>query len=166
MEGVDIGILTALLAPALAGLLYGFLGIMFSFAAWLLAALMAMKLSGYFSPLLIPYFNPLLGSGIAFVVVFLIGLVLFSLLGRFIVRLLGRTGLTAADRFLGGVFGLSLGAAFVFALVFLAGFTALTEKDWWQDSLLIEPFQRLCVWGQRFLSEDMAAHHRYAPVAE
>ena len=161
MEGVDIGILVILFLPAIMGLLYGLLNVLFSVAAWIMAVVTATKLSGLFSPLLADYLEPVLRSVVAFAGVFIISLVIFTALGYFIVKLLGRTGLTAADRFLGFFFGIGLGGAIITILVFVAGFTAISKHEWWHEAVLIEPFQRVCVWGQRFLSEDIAVYHRY-----
>lgn len=161
MAGVDIGILVVLFLPAIMGLLYGLLNILFSIAAWIMAVVTAAGLSGYFSPLLDDYLEPVLRDVIAFAGVFIISLVIFTGLGYFIVQLLGRTGLTAVDRFLGFFFGIGLGGAIIIILVFLAGFTAVSKQGWWHEAVLIEPFERVCVWGQRFLSEDIAAYHRY-----
>ena len=164
MEGVDIGILVVLFLPAIMGMLYGLLNVLFSIAAWIMAAITATKLSGYFSPLLDDYLEPVLREIVAFAGVFIISLVIFTGLGYFIVKLLGRTGLTAADRILGFFFGIGLGGAIITILVFLAGFTAISKHEWWHEAVLIEPFQRVCVWGQRFLSEDIAMYHRYEVV--
>ena len=164
MEGVDIGILAVLFLPAIMGMLYGLLNVLFSMAAWIMAAITATKLSGYFSPLLDDYLEPVLREIVAFAGVFIISLVIFTGLGYFIVKLLGRTGLTAADRILGFFFGIGLGGAIITILVFLAGFTAISKHEWWHEAVMIEPFQRVCVWGQRFLSEDIAVYHRYEPA--
>ena len=161
MEGVDIGILVVLFLPAIMGMLYGLLNVLFSIAAWIMAAITATQFSGHFSPLLADYLEPVLRELVAFAGVFIISLVIFTVLGYFIVKLLGSTGLTAADRVLGFFFGIGLGGAIITVLVFLAGFTAISKHEWWHDAVLIEPFQRVCVWGQRFLPEDIAVYHRY-----
>ena len=166
MEGVDIGILVILFLPAIMGLLYGLLNVLFSIAAWVMAVLVAVKFSGWFSPLLDAYLEPLLRDVIAFAGVFIISLVIFTALGYFVVKLLGRTGLTAADRFLGFFFGIGLGGAILTILVFLAGFTAMSKQEWWHEAVLIEPFQRVCVWGRRFISDDIAVYHRYEPAPQ
>jgi len=164
VEGVDIGILVVLLLPALTGLIYGFLNIVFSIAAWVLAFGLSIKFGSYFSPLLTDYIDSILFRDIvAFAGIFIISLMIFTALGYFIVKLLGRSGLTAADRILGFFFGIGLGGVIITIIIFLAGFTALTEKPWWQNSILIEPFQHICIWGQRFLPENVAAYHRYGP---
>ncbi len=164
MEGVDIGILVVLCLPAIVGLLYGLLNILFSVVAWGMAILVAIKFSGYFSPLLGELLEPALRSVVTFAGVFIISLVIFTALGYFVVKLLGRTGLTAADRLLGFFFGIGLGGAIITILIFLAGFTSISKHEWWHEAALVEPFQRICVWGRRFLPEDIAVYHRYEPV--
>ena len=161
MAGVDIGILVIIFLPAIVGLLCGLLNIVFSIAAWIMALVTAAKLSSHLSPLLDNMLEPILTEVIAFASVFIISLVLFTGLGYFVVKLLGRTGLTVVNRILGFLFGIGLGGAIITILVFLAGFTAISEREWWHEAILIEPFQHVCVWGQRFLSEDIAVYHRY-----
>ena len=165
MAGVDIGILVVLFLPAIMGLLYGFLNVLFSIAAWIMAVVTAVKLGGYFSPLLDDYLEPVLRDVVAFAGVFIISLALFTALGYVVVKLLGRAGLSAADRLLGFFFGIGLGGAIIAILVFVAGFTALSKHQWWHESVLIEPFQRVGVWGQRYLSEEIAGYHRYEPAS-
>ena len=91
----------------------------------------------------------------------LISLIIFTVIGYFIVKLLGRTGLTAADRIIGLFFGFGLGGAITAVVIFLAGFTVAPQKPWWNESVLIEPFQHIAVWAHQFLPDDFAEHHRY-----
>ena len=162
MGGVDICILVGLLLPAVIGVIHGFLNIIFSIIAWILALGISIKFGAVFSPLLENYIETeLFRDMLAFVGLFIISLMLFSLIGYFIVKLLGRAGLTAADRILGFFFGFVLGGAIITVIVFLAGFTAVTGKDYWHNSLLIEPFQHISVWGSQYLPEDIASYHRY-----
>ena len=167
MQTVDIIVLIVLLLPALAGLFYGFLNILFSLAAWAIALGLAIKFGGQFAPLLQNYVHSeLIRDVIAFVGLFLVSLMLLTTLGYFIVKLLGRTGLTAADRMLGFLFGIGLGGAIIAVAVFLAGFTAVPREAWWGQSLLLEPFQRIGVWAERFLPANVAAYHSYDDAAK
>jgi membrane protein required for colicin V production len=162
VEAVDIVILAVLLIPGLVGLMYGFLNMIFSFISWVLAFGVAFKFSVYFSPLLAPLSeSELVRNLLAFAGLFLISLVLLTLIGYFIVKLLGRVGLTAADRFLGFFLGIGLGGAIITVMIFLAGFTALPEAPWWRQSVLIEPFERVCTWGRQFLPENVSKYHNY-----
>jgi membrane protein required for colicin V production len=90
-----------------------------------------------------------------------ISLILLSIAGYFIVKLLGRTGLTAADRIFGFLFGIALGGAIIAVLVFLAGFTAVPREPWWESSVLVQPFERMGVWARGFLPENVAQYHSY-----
>ena len=162
MQAADIAILVVLAIPALVGVLYGFLNILFSIVAWVLALGISAKFSDYFSPMLASYVDTvLIRDMLAFVGVFIISLMIFTALGYFIVKLLGRTGLTGADRILGLFFGMGLGIVIVSIVVFLAGFTAVPEKSWWDMSTLIEPFEHIAVWAHQFLPDNVAEYHNY-----
>jgi membrane protein required for colicin V production len=162
MQTVDIGILVLLALPAIIGVLYGFLNIVFSIVAWTLASVVAVKFSGYFMPMLANLTETvLLQKILAFTGIFIISLMILTAIGFLIMKLLGRTGLTGVDRILGLFFGFALGGVIVAVIVFLAGFTALPKEQWWQDSVMIEPFQLISDWGHQFLPEDIAKHHGY-----
>lgn len=162
MQTADIIILVVLALPALAGIVYGFLNIVFSMLAWALALGISAKFTPYFSPLLETAIEtPILRIILAFVGLFIISLVILTAIGFLIVKLLGRTGLTATDRILGLFFGMGLGAVMVVVVVFLAGFTAVPEENWWDRSLLLQPFERVSVWAHRFLPDAIAEYHSY-----
>jgi membrane protein required for colicin V production len=162
MQTVDICILVLLALPAIIGVLYGFLNIVFSIIAWTLASIIAIKFGAYFTPMLASLTDTvLLQKILAFIGVFIISLMILSGIAFFIMKLLGRTGLTGADRILGLFFGFGLGGFIVAVIVFLGGFTALPKEPWWRESILIEPFQLIADWGHQFLPEDFANHHGY-----
>lgn len=162
MQTVDILIIVVLLIPGLVGVMYGFLNIIFSIIAWVLAFGIAIKFSDSFSPLLEAYVDTLLiRNMLSFTGLFIISLMIFTALGYFIVKLLGRAGLTAADRILGFFLGLGLGGSIVTVVVFLAGFTALPAESWWKESILIEPFEHISAWGTQFLPESVSKYHSY-----
>ncbi|MEX2525531.1 MAG: CvpA family protein [Gammaproteobacteria bacterium] len=166
MSATDIVILAILILPALVGVIYGFLNILFSVIAWVLALGISMKFGDSFSPLLRNYIDtPLVRDVLAFIVLFIVSLMIFTALGYFIVKLLGRSGLTAMDRILGFLFGTALGCVIVVVSVFLAGFTSLPELDWWRESMIIEPFQRTALWAGQFLPDNVTEYHRYPATA-
>jgi len=164
VPGIDIGILALLLLPAILGLLYGLLNVLLSIAAWLLAVFVATEFSGWVSLLLAAHLEPLLRDIVAFAGVFIASLMAFTVLGHFVIKLFNRAGLTAVNRALGFCFGAGLGAALITVIVFLAGFTAVSKNAWWHEAVLLEPFQRIAVWGRDFLPADIAASHRYEPA--
>lgn len=162
MELVDIGILAAILIPALVGVLYGFLNIVISIVAWGVSFCLAVIFHDNLSPLLASYVETeILRDGLAFLTIFILCLIIFSALGFFMLKLVGRAGLTGMDRILGFIFGMGLGATLVSLLVFLSGFTGMTQTDWWQDSMIIGPFERVGEWGRQFLPDNIAAYHSY-----
>lgn len=162
MGVIDIVILVAILIPALVGVIYGFLNIVLSIVAWVIALGISVKFSSYFAPLLAAYVETeLLRNALAFIGLFMLTLMIFTGLGYFMVKLLGRTGLTAADRILGLLFGTGLGGAIVAVMIFLAGFTDLSSELWWQQSLLVKPFENTAVWGRQFIPENIAKYHHY-----
>lgn len=162
MATFDIIILVIMALPAIVGLMYGFLNIVFSLLAWILAMGLAAKLLPYSTPLLIDYVSSdELRAGLAFIISFIVLLMLLSGIGYLIVKLIGRAGLSAADRFLGLLFGMSLGLIIVNVIIFLAGFTAFPKDAWWQASRLAPAFQRVAVKASEFLPEGMAKYHEY-----
>lgn len=162
MQSVDIAILVILALPAIAGLMYGFLNIVFSLLAWVLTLAISVKFSHAFTPLLESSVStPVLRSILAFVGLFVISLILLTGIGFLIVKLLGRTGLTAADRMLGLFFGIGLGAIIVEVIIFLGGFTALPQEPWWDDSKVIKPFERVAIWSEQYLPESISKYHGY-----
>ena len=109
MQTVDIGIIVLLALPAIIGVLYGFLNIVFSIVAWVLASAIAVKFGAYFAPMLESLITAvLLQKILAFIAVFIISLMILTGIGFLIMKLLGRTGLTGADRLLGLFFGMQI----------------------------------------------------------
>ena len=162
MQTADIVILVVIALPALIGIIYGFLNIAFSLLAWALALGIAAKFTPFFSPMLgASIETPILRIMLAFTGLFIVSLVILTGIGFLIVKLLGRTGLTATDRILGLFFGMGLGAIIVLVVVFLAGFTAVPAETWWERSLLLQPFERVSVWAEKYLPESMAKYHGY-----
>jgi len=162
VHAVDIVIVAVLVLPAVVGAIYGFLNILFSLIAWILALGIAMKLYGTVSPSLESYVNiAILRDLLAFIALFIVSLLILTAVGYFLTKLVGRSGLTATDRILGFVFGVGLGGAIVTVAVFLAGFTSVPGSSWWHESVLIQPFQQVAVWAQRFLPANVVEDHRY-----
>ncbi|MEM6998454.1 MAG: CvpA family protein [Pseudomonadota bacterium] len=162
MSTADIVILCLIALPAIVGVFYGFLNIVFSLLSWAISLGLSIKLIPYFSPLLENHVDtPILRMVLAFIILFIICLLIMSGISFLIVKLLGKTGLTAADRILGLFFGMGLGGLIVLVIVFLAGFTAFPQELWWEESKLAEPFERISIWGSRYLPESVTEYHSY-----
>lgn len=73
---------------------------------------------------------------VAFLVLFIGVRLLMSLLMKAIDALIKASGLSLADRGLGGLFGLARGCLIVMAAVLLSGMTSIPQQDFWKDALL------------------------------
>ena len=109
MSTADIVVLCLIALPAIVGVFYGFLNIVFSLLSWAISLGLSIKLVPYFSPLLENYVDqPVIRMVLAFIALFILSLLIMSGISFLIVKLLGKTGLTAADRILGLFFGMAL----------------------------------------------------------
>ena len=167
MFTVDIVILCLVALPTVVGVFYGFLNILFSLLSWAVSLGLSVKLVPYFSPLLENYVNtPILRDALAFIALFILSLLVMTGISYFLVKLLGSAGLTAADRILGLFFGMGLGGLIVTVIIFMAGFTALPQEVWWEESKLASPFERISIWSSRFLPESINANLSYVQANE
>ena len=167
MSTADIVILCLIALPAIVGVFYGFLNIVFSLLSWAISLGLSVKLVPYFSPLLENYVEQdVIRMVLAFIACFILSLLIMSGISFLIVKLLGKTGLTAADRILGLFFGMALGTLIVFVIVFMAGFTAFPEENWWEQSKLAQPFERISIWSSQYLPESVSEYHSYEQTDE
>lgn len=162
MSTADIVVLCLIALPAIVGVFYGFLNIVFSLLSWAISLGLSVKLVPYFAPLLENYVEQdVVRMVLAFIALFILSLLIMSGISFLIAKLLGKTGLTAVDRILGLFFGMALGVLIVWVIVFLAGFTAFPQESWWEDSKLAEPFERISIWGSQYLPESVSEYHAY-----
>ncbi|MBC7405759.1 MAG: CvpA family protein [Cytophaga sp.] len=73
---------------------------------------------------------------VAFVALFIGVRLLMALLMRAVDTLIKASGLSLADRGLGGLFGLARGCVIVMAVVLLCGMTSIPRQAFWKDALL------------------------------
>ena len=162
----DIVILAIIGISALISLLRGFLREVLSLLAWVLAFWVAFTFTPLVAPLLESYVEvPSIRFILGFAALFVVTLLAVSLLGHIIVKLVGKTGLTGTDRMLGLLFGMARGGIVVLLLVLLAGLTQIPQDPWWDESGLLDHFQRAALWMREYLPDSIAEHIRYEPVA-
>lgn len=162
MYTIDIIILITILLPAVIGAFFGFVNIVFSILVWVLSLLIAIK----FSAILVPLFEssvdiPVLRTVLAFVGLFVISFMLLTVASYLVIKLFDKTNLTNTDRILGLCCGMCCGIIIVQSVVFLAGFTTLSQQPWWQGSVTIKPFEKLSSLSARYLPEDLIIYHEY-----
>jgi membrane protein required for colicin V production len=121
-------------------------------------------------------FGPLLGAilpevpgypAIRYVVAFVLILIAALLVGALIAWPLSKAvraaGLGFVDRFLGSIFGLARGIAFLLAFVILAGLTPLPRTYGWQHSALMPPLVAGVYALRPHLPAELAGRLDYSP---
>ena len=138
MSATDLLLLGIILVSTLLGLMRGFIGVLVSLLAWLLAGWSAFHFGAFVARVFAGGATPgtgqlLAGYGLCFLGV----LVVVGAVGWVVRKLVHAVGLSGVDRALGGALGLARGALVACILVLLMGFTTLPrEPDWRQSQVL------------------------------
>ena len=150
------------------GMMRGFIGVLASLAAWVLAAWAAFRFGARLAVVLAGGAEPgpseLLGG---YAISFLVVLVVVGLVGWGVRKLVHGVGLSGVDRFLGLALGLARGAFVACALVLLMGFTALPQDADWRHSTTVRVFLPGALLMRTWLPDWAAAHASFevAPAA-
>jgi membrane protein required for colicin V production len=97
----------------------------------------------------------------AFLVLFIGVRLLMSLLMRAVDALIKASGLSLADRGLGGLFGLARGCVIVMAAVLLCGMTSIPQQAFWKDALLSPLAETAAQTIMPFLPGSVTQHVRF-----
>jgi len=163
MNWADFSILSIIGISALISLFRGFVREALSVVGLAAAIWVAVTFYNQASDLLVNVISLPTGRRvIAFVALIVVSLLIAGLINHLIGKLVGKVGLTGTDRMLGVVFGVVRGVAIVGLLVLLAGLTQVPQDPWWQQSMLMEHFQKLAQMAIEFLPPDIVAHFSYA----
>jgi membrane protein required for colicin V production len=133
----DYVVLFILVSSVVISTMRGLVKEILSLAGWVAAFIVANAFGAKLAPML-PSVIPgeALRLIVAFIALFLGVRVLMGLLALAIGALIEASGLTLADRGLGGLFGLGRGIVIVLAGVILCGMTSIPQQDFWKDALL------------------------------
>lgn len=132
---LDWVILLVLLASVLIGLWRGFIYELLSLANWVQAGLLGSWLGGHVTHWLgLGSWTPQARQVLGFVVVFVLALLLGGWLASLIKGWVARSGLRAADRALGGLFGVLRGALVLILAAMVVHGMALQGAAWWSES--------------------------------
>lgn len=159
MSMLDWAVILILAASVILGLMRGVVAELFSLASWIVALLVAKWGAAAVGPLLpmdvqdegMRYFA-------SFVCVFLLTLIVVMLLGRLVKGAVGAVGLGAADKAVGGIFGLLRGLVILTGLALAAGLTALPQTDFWKNALSSRVLEKLASAVQPLLPARLAEH--------
>lgn len=98
---------------------------------------------------------------VAFIALFIGVRLLMMLLTMALDAVIKATGLTLADRGLGGLFGLARGMVIVLAAVLLCGMTAIPQQAFWKEALLSPLAETGARTLKPFLPGDFARHVQF-----
>ena len=138
MTATDWVLLGVVGVSAAFGLMRGFVGVLASLAAWVLAGWAAFRFGAQLAVVLAGGTEPgpseLLGG---YAISFLVVLLVVGLVGWGVRKLVHGVGLSGIDRFLGLALGLARGAFVACALVLLMGFTGMPREPGWRQSQVV-----------------------------
>ena len=138
MNTTDLVLLAVIGGSALLGLMRGFIGVLASLVAWLLAGWVAFRFGARVAMLLAGDGQPGAGELLAGYSLSFIGVIVFVGLVAWMVRkLVHAVGLSGVDRALGLAAGLARGGLVACLLVLLMGFTAMPRDGSWQGSQVV-----------------------------
>ena len=158
----DYLVLFVLVSSVVISTLRGLVKEILSLLGWIVAFVVANAYGAKLAPML-----PDLLPGetarliLAFIVLFLGVRILMGLLSLAIGALVEASGLSLADRGLGGLFGLARGIVIVLAAVILCGMTAIPQQAFWKDALLSPMAETGVRTVKPFLPAALAQHVRY-----
>lgn len=98
---------------------------------------------------------------VAFLALFIGVKLLMALLTLAVDAVVRASGLTVADRGLGGLFGLARGMVIVLAVVLVCGTTALPQQAFWKQALLSPLAETAARTALPFLPGEMARYVRF-----
>ncbi len=162
MTMFDYLVLFVLISSIVISTLRGLVSEMLSLLGWVAAFVVANAFGARLAALL-PDMVP--GEAVrlmvAFVALFIGVRILMGLLTLAIDAMLTASGLSLADRGLGGLFGLARGIVIVLAAVMVCGMTAIPQQAFWKDALLSPLAESGARTVKPFLPAALAQHVQF-----
>jgi membrane protein required for colicin V production len=162
MTVIDIVVLAVVGISVLLGVIRGLVREVLALVAWVAAFLVANLLTPEIAKLLPQAMASeeirLLVSFVAVFILVLIGLSVLAILASKLVKI---AGLGAADRVVGGIFGLARGILVVMILVLLAGLTALPRQPAWRNGIVSGPLEAVAGHVKAWLPADLSKRIKY-----
>lgn len=158
----DYLVLFVLISSIVISTLRGLVKEILSLVSWIVAFVVANMFGAKLAPLL-PAIIPgdMVRLIVAFIALFIGVRLLMGLLMMAVDALVKASGLSVADRGLGGLFGLARGVVIVLAGVIVAGMTELPKQDFWTHAM----FSPIAETGVRtvkpFLPASLSRHVNY-----
>lgn len=158
----DYIVLFVLVSSVIISTMRGLVKEILSLLGWIVAFVLANAYGAKLAPML-PNMIPgeTVRLIVAFIALFLGARMLMGLLTLAVSALVSASGLTLADRGLGGLFGLARGIVIVLAGVILCGMTSVPQQAFWKDALLSPMAETGARTVKPFLPAALAQHVQF-----
>jgi membrane protein required for colicin V production len=157
----DIAIVGIVLISALLAYARGIVRSLIGLLAWVVGFFAALAFAPSVAIMIPGAQDSVVPYAVAFVLIFLLALVAGALVAWPMRTLIHKAGLGFVDRGLGLTFGVARGLVAVLAFVVVGAVSGLTARDWWQNSLLVPPFERAAVALKPWLPPSWAERMRF-----
>lgn len=158
----DYLLLFVLITSVLISTMRGLVKEILSLLGWIVAFIVANAFGTQLAPMLPAVIPGEAGRLIlAYVALFLGVRILMGLAAMAIGAVISASGLSLADRGLGGLFGLARGIVIVLAVVILCGMTSIPKQAFWRDALLSPLAESGARTLKPFLPAALAQYVRY-----
>lgn len=157
MNPLDWVIVAVLAVSVLLGILRGFVREALAVAGWVVGIVLALRYSvelGTRLPFDVPV--PALRTGIGALAIIVASVFVGALAGWIVRRLLEAAKLSAADRALGALFGVTRAVLIVLAVVFFVSGTSAVRQPLWRESALLPPIEAAVRFASPYLPESFA----------
>lgn len=157
MSPLDWVIVAVLGVSVLLGVLRGFVREALAVTGWVVGIVLALRYSaelGMALPFDVPV--PALRTGIGALAIVVASVFVGALAGWIMRRLLEAAKLSAADRALGALFGVTRAVLVVFAVVFFVSGTTAARQPLWRESVLLPPIEAAVRFASPYLPESFA----------
>jgi membrane protein required for colicin V production len=162
MSLFDYLLLFILLSSIIISTMRGLIKEILSLVSWIVSLVLA-NAYGESLAVLLPGLIPgqMLRLILSFLALFIGVRLLMSLLMLAIDALIKASGLSLADRGLGGLFGLARGCVIVMALVLICGMTAVPQQAFWKEALLSPMVEAAVQTVMPFLPGSVTDHVKF-----
>ena len=144
MSPGDLAVGFLILSSLILGIVRGLIREVLSLVSWILAAWLSYRYGLILGDSLDSVIkNPTLSAVIGSVVVFAGVLIVLTLVSSLLNRVFKKAGLSLADRFFGGIFGVARGVAVITVLLIAFRLTPIPEQDWYIRAQLVPYFNPL-----------------------
>ena len=162
MTVFDYLVLLILICSIVISTMRGLVKEVLSLASWVIALVVANSYGAELAQLL-----PSVVPGgvtrliVAFIALFIGVRLLMWLLTMAIDSVIKASGLTVADRGLGGLFGLARGLVIILAVVLVCGMTSIPQQRFWTEAMFSPLAETAARTVKPFLPDDVAKHVQF-----